>query len=160
VARWRIQRAWAMETALIDNQMDHMTDQIAKTYESTDEPTRAALAFRDLTGKSPVLELLLRQEAHLTRQFDRCLKRPTSLRAKRHKEMQSEPNPTNEHQDDHQLSTPRPIQGPQPAPPGVQLEPKHSAAQPAPEMAGIHLQTRRHDHQSPAGPPSALPRAA
>ena len=35
VVRWRLQRAWLMETALVANQMDHMMGEIDKTYEST-----------------------------------------------------------------------------------------------------------------------------
>ena len=40
VARWRLQRAWTMENALLDNQMDRMMGDLDKDYETMDETTR------------------------------------------------------------------------------------------------------------------------
>ena len=74
VLRWRLRRAWLMETVM---------DEIDKTYESTGGTTRAALAFREPTGQSPSLQILLSYETRLKRQFDRCLARLANLRAQR-----------------------------------------------------------------------------
>ena len=109
VARWRLQRAWLMEAALLDNQMDDMRDDLASEHESTDHATRAALAFRELSEKSPSLPALLRYESRLSRQLDRCLKRLSELRLARKKhDLPSEPNPTNEHLNHDQLQHPEP----------------------------------------------------
>jgi hypothetical protein len=80
VARWRLQRAWVMETSLLENQMDRMTDTLEKDYETMDEGTRLTLAFRDLSEQSPSLTVLQRYESRLSRQFERCLKRLTAIR--------------------------------------------------------------------------------
>ena len=160
VCRWRVQRAWAMQDALVDNQMDHMVNQLAETYEATDEPTRAALAFRKLAEDSPSISVLLRYEARLTRQFDRCLIRLAALRAWREKHgMQAEPNPTNEHPHDHQLPASGPILPPQPAPvpdrqPGV--APAHTP----PQMGAVRPSGPQHDSEMLPGLPPVLPRAA
>ena len=74
VLRWRLRRAWLMETVM---------DEIDKTYESTGGTTRAALAFREPTGQSPSLQILLSYETRLKRQFNRCLARLANLRAQR-----------------------------------------------------------------------------
>ena len=42
-AKWREKRAWALETATLDYTMDEMEPRIATRFESTDQPTRAAL---------------------------------------------------------------------------------------------------------------------
>ena len=70
VVRWRQQRAWAMEAALVDNGMDLMGRQLEETYVSTDEALRAALAFKELADRSPSLPILLRYEARLKGQRD------------------------------------------------------------------------------------------
>jgi hypothetical protein len=48
VARWRQQRAWTIETYLLENQMDRMTNDLEKEYVSIHEATRITLAFREL----------------------------------------------------------------------------------------------------------------
>ena len=74
VARWRVQRAWVIDTGLLENQMDEMTDQLDKDYEAMDESRRLTLAFKDLAEKSPSLSLLQRYETRLSRQIQRCQK--------------------------------------------------------------------------------------
>ena len=106
MARWRLQRAWVMETALLENQMDEMTDQLAKDYETMNEPTRLTLAFKDLAEKSPSLPLLQRYETRLSRQIQRCQKQLAELRAamavipintEELLNVPIDPNPRNEH---------------------------------------------------------------
>jgi hypothetical protein len=161
VARWRLQRAWAMETALLDNQMDHMMDEISETYESTDEATRAALALRKLSEASPSLDLVHRYETRLTRQFDRCLKRLAGLRVQRDKMiLPTEPNPKNgQSVNDPELQQPSPAAAAQPAPgpaTGCAVAPLEST----PSMDVVPSVVPAYDAEPDAGAPPALPRAA
>ena len=80
VARWRLQRAWVMETALFENQMDRMTDQLVRDYETMNTATRLTLAFRELAESSPSAQVLHRYETRLSRQIERCEKRLLLLR--------------------------------------------------------------------------------
>jgi hypothetical protein len=64
-ARWRHNRALSNETALLDRQMDQMIKKIAEEQDGVDEPTRAALAFRELADESSSLALLHRYEIAL-----------------------------------------------------------------------------------------------
>jgi hypothetical protein len=116
VARWRQNRALAMETALLDRKMDEMAAELNKAQNGIDEPTRAALAFGDLADHSSSLALLHRYENRLSRQFDRCLVRLHKLRAVKQKtNLPSEPNPRNGHlEDDHQFQNTSPLAASQP----------------------------------------------
>ena len=161
VSRWRLHRAWNMETALLDNQMDHMIGDVAKTYDSIDGATRAALAFRDLSEKSPALPVLLRYETRLSRQFDRCLTRLAALRADRAKaNLPAEPNPGNEHQsNDPQLQHRQPAHTAQRSENGGRQSPIVIPAA-TPQMASVHDSLPQHDREPATGPSSTLPRAA
>ena len=161
VARWRMNRAWAMETALLDNQVDKMAKDLETEYEKTDGATRAALAFDALTKDSPSLSVLLRYEARLTRQFDRCLTRLATLRNQRDEAtLPAEPNPINEHlKNDSQLRHSEPTGAPQPAP----CETTGPAVAPivqAPPVAVVHPEPRPCDSEPLPGIPSPIPRAA
>ena len=161
VARWRLQRAWVMETALLDNQMDLSRQEFLAKYETPDEPTRAALAFRELTENSPSLNVLLRYEARLTRQLDRCLKRLADLRASREKEeFPSEPSPINEQLNhDPQLQPSQPAGVPLSAP-VREIEPRVVAFAPTPAVAPVPQTVRSDDPDPATGPAPSLPRAA
>ena len=160
VCRWRLQRAWVIETALVDNQMDGMTDGVAKDYEAVDEPTRVALAIRELTKTSTSLDVVNRYDARLSRQFDRCLKRLTSLRAIRNTEIPNDPNPTNEHS---QPTSQFPIErSAAEAKPAIRphREPEPVASSPAPEVEEIRLPIWLSDPEPLPGIPHRIPRAA
>ena len=163
ICRWRLHRAWTMESAILDNQMDHMRSDIAETYKSTDESSRAGLAFRKLTERSPSLTVLLRYQATLTGQFDRCLKRLAGLRAAAQKvEIPAEPSPINEHSNeyyDRQLPDHRPRPA-QPPPSGGHRESAVTPAESPSQVAGLPLQTRRHDSGTPSGLTPSVPRVA
>jgi hypothetical protein len=162
VCRWRLQRAWVMETALVDNQMDVMESEVAKTYESTDEPTRATLAFRKLTENSPALDVLHRYETRLSRQFERCLKRLETMRAVASRvELPREPNPRNEHSE-HALQLQHHHHPAPAAQPTLCNERESSVAPPEPTsgMDAVCRQVRRPDPDSLSGGPPVLPRAA
>ena len=161
VARWRMNRAWAMETALLDNQMDTMRGKMDEEYEKTDGATRAALAFSALTKDSPGLPLLLRYEARLTRQFDRCPTRLATLRKQRDEAtLPAEPNPINEHlPNDSQLRHSEPTGAPQPAPRETTRPAVAPFAQ-TPEVDNLHPEPRACDPEPFSGIPSPIPRAA
>jgi len=53
VARWHLLRTWVMQTAVLENQMDEMTDQLARDYETMNEATRLTLAFKNLAENLP-----------------------------------------------------------------------------------------------------------
>jgi hypothetical protein len=71
--RWRQRRLWHIQTGMLDNAMDIMAPEIAKTYDSIDTPTRLARAFSHLADESNSLELLRRYDSTYTRMFDRTL---------------------------------------------------------------------------------------
>ena len=81
VNRWRLQRARAIESVLVDNQMDLMRDNLAETHGSMDEAVRATLAFRKLIETSPSFKFLQKYKRSLTRQSDRSLAGLTAFRA-------------------------------------------------------------------------------
>ena len=165
-ARWRLNRALAIESALLDNQMDLMMDDVAKTYEYSDETTRTALAFRRLAEISPSLQILHRYETRLSRQFERCLKRLAELRAaappEEIEELPVEPNPKNGHlpDDDHQLPDHAPVHAAQSAASPEHCGPAVISLKTAPQLDGVRLQTRPEDREPLSGDPSDLPRAA
>jgi hypothetical protein len=155
IVRWRLQRAWAMEAALVDNQMDSMAPKLEESHQSTDEAMRAALAFRELTEQSPSLPILLRYEARLTRQFDRCLARLSNLRAQREKVSSPfEANPTNEQSTDADNAPQFRNAGPPPV-----AAASTPIAPPSP-MDRFPRLTRPQDHDAAPGPATPLPRAA
>ena len=162
VSRWRLNRAWTMETALLDNQMDHSANDSAATYKSTDDATQAALAFRTLAETSPALALLLRYETRLSRQFERCLKTFATLRATDKKaEFPGEPNPINEHsQNDIQLQDQQPTPAAQQPTPGPERGPAIAPPEKTPQMAPANTLVRPDDSEPWSEPAPAFPRAA
>ena len=75
VAQWRLTRIWETETDLYN-----------KTLESIEEPDhRRARAFEQLSEGNN-LQRLDRYEARLSREYDRCLRRLTELKAARERE--------------------------------------------------------------------------
>ena len=78
-AKWREKRAWALETATLDYTMDEMEPRMATRFESTDQPTRAALAFADRSENSNCLVLLHRYEARHTRVWRAALRQLIEL---------------------------------------------------------------------------------
>jgi hypothetical protein len=172
VARWRLQRTWVIDTGLLENQMDEMTDQVDKEYETMDESRWLTLAFKDLAEKSPSLSLLQRYESRLSRQIQRCQKQLAELRAisgaNPNKTLElsnvpNDPNPGNEHCPDpaEHLDS-----APQAAPPHAQAascEPQRPADRPAlaaPALDLLPVGPEPADSQARAGLPPSFPRAA
>jgi hypothetical protein len=162
VARWRMQRAWVIEGAMMDGQMDKSAPGFQKKYEVADEGIRTADAFADLTKESPSLAVLLRYESRLSRQFDRCVKRLAALRAvPAIVGLPTEPNPKNEHSPDPQPQPAQPVAAPNPAP-SKERTGLHVAqlAHATPQVDGVRLSVQPADRDPLPGPPPPLPRAA
>ena len=76
-AKWRQQRCWLLETAVLDLAMDAQQDELAKTFTQLDEPTRMALAHKD---SMPKLASIQRAENSCRRQYERALRNLLLLR--------------------------------------------------------------------------------
>jgi hypothetical protein len=81
IARWRLRRIWQIEAALFDAQMDSQAEQLRRQFESFDEGTRQALAFKAMADDSNSLSLLNRYERTISREYDRALKALDRARA-------------------------------------------------------------------------------
>jgi len=79
---FRLERFAGTETALFDLEMDAQTPQIEKEFKKIDHASRFALAFKSLADNSKALQLYLRYETTISRQYDRALKQLLALRAK------------------------------------------------------------------------------
>jgi hypothetical protein len=101
----RLGRLASTETALFDMEMDKQQAEIEKRFEKIDHACRFAMAFKSLADNSKSLDLYLRYEAAITREYDRALKQLQTLRAKfpiqEEAELPNEPNhepPTTNHE--------------------------------------------------------------
>jgi hypothetical protein len=101
----RLGRFASTETALFDMEMDKQQVEIKKRFEKIDHACIFAMAFKSLADNSKSLQLYLRYEAAITRQYDRALKQLLTLRAKfpipAEAEIPNEPDhepPTTNHQ--------------------------------------------------------------
>jgi hypothetical protein len=170
VARWRQQRAWTIETYLLENQMDRMTNDLEKEYVSIHEATRITLAFRELAEKSPALQLLQRYESRLSRQLERCRKQLKALRGStvtspmETPELQNvpiDPSPKNEHSPDAVQRRESASSTVQPPPVAERARPSAvTPAQSAPELAEFHPGSQRDDSPTSPAPEGLFPRAA
>jgi hypothetical protein len=70
-SRWRLRRICAIETALLDIEMDDQRDYIDEEFVDLDEICRTALAFKKL-AEDKALALLNRYEARLRRQYSQA----------------------------------------------------------------------------------------
>ncbi len=94
-ARWRMERTWAIETALFDLEMAKQQDNAGNEFDAIDAETRIALAFRSLCDESPTLATLCRYEARYRRASERILESLRGLQGTGRREngkLQNEPN--------------------------------------------------------------------
>ena len=73
-ARWRLRRAWTVETNLLDIQMHQQDAKLRERYGEFDEGTRLASAFTALAAESRSLTLVTRYETSLRRSFQSTVK--------------------------------------------------------------------------------------
>ena len=97
VAKWRQRRAWSVETATLDHEMDRQDPELAKKWKGLDHPTRLALAHQSLAERTQSLNLIGRYETRLRRQYDKSLQNLYFVRSKRRSEetnfLPNEPSP-------------------------------------------------------------------
>jgi hypothetical protein len=79
-AVYRQRRLWALDTAAMINYMDMMAPDVARKYKSIPPPNRIALAFDARAAAKVAPDLYLRYDAHLSRAYDRALKRLENIR--------------------------------------------------------------------------------
>ena len=81
VAEWRVRRAWAVITALVDNNSDKMAADVESEYASIDDVTRTALAHDFSLPNTHSIRELENHVARYSRQCDRALRRLKDMRA-------------------------------------------------------------------------------
>ena len=81
VAEWRVRRAWALITALVDNNTDKMAADVDSEYASIDEVTRTALAHDFSLPNTHSIRELETHVARYSRQCDRALRRLKDMRS-------------------------------------------------------------------------------
>lgn len=92
-ARWRLMRAWETETELYNRAMESIDEPAPvpdpDAPDAAHHPTarRRAIAFEQLDGQGK-LQRLDRYEARLSREYDRCLRRLTEMKAARCREQE------------------------------------------------------------------------
>ena len=101
-ARWRQRRAWVLETATLNRQMDRDAENRDEEDESPDHATCLAIAHRSLCDNSRALDRAQRTEARMARMFERSLALLLRLQSVRSnppktKNCVNEPSPGNEH---------------------------------------------------------------
>src|SRR5262245_60462626 len=96
VARWRLRRIWAMETAMFDLEIDRQRKDVEENFSSIDEATRLALAFTELSDNSRALSNLHRYEARLRRLSERATADLMRIHAERKASEQTEQDERNE----------------------------------------------------------------
>jgi hypothetical protein len=94
-ARWRLDRVWSLETALLEVEIGRREPEIEKEFRTCGDEIRTALAFRALYDESRAFSGLSRYESRFRRICDRVVKLLLALRA--HQKLREEPSPINEH---------------------------------------------------------------
>jgi hypothetical protein len=82
-ARYQLRRAWALETATFDWQMEKQRKSVDNQVENCDEETRTAIAFESLADDSNSLALLNRYHARIRRGFEKAIRDLEHLRSSR-----------------------------------------------------------------------------
>jgi len=77
VSRWRLLRIWGIQKTEFDREID------LQPREAGPKCVRAGMAFRNMADNSRSLDLLLRYETSLERQYNRALKNLLNLQATR-----------------------------------------------------------------------------
>ena len=95
-ARWRLHRAWTIETAMLDNKMEQQHEHLLKEWSPLNEATRLAEAWTAIANYGQGLSLLHRYESRLRRTFERALLNLERLRRDRLKAQASNEKMPNE----------------------------------------------------------------
>jgi hypothetical protein len=90
VNRWRLQRAWAMETSTVDIAAIDQREIVDEQYNNWDE---VQVHSRSYAVRRASLQSLGQYESRLARNFDRALKQYNAIRAKSFSENEPKPSP-------------------------------------------------------------------
>ena len=88
---WRLQRAGAIETAVLDMEIDILQPEIEHAFQSMDAEGLWALGFKSLSDHSHVLVNLDRQQTRLFRQYHRVARHLAEAQASRRMDHINEP---------------------------------------------------------------------
>ncbi len=136
VARWRLERAWSLETSFLDLEMARQRPQVEEEFELIDEPTRTALAFKAACDGSSSLALLNRYEIRYQRTIHRTLEALRRLRESEKENLPNEPNPISEHKPEPPAA---PLAAPPDAPPATPHNPQPTTHHRAPRCNVLDL---------------------
>lgn len=94
-AQWKLRRSWAIESALLDHELDRLSSSVERDHNAIDQPTRLALAYRNLQDHTASLPALHRHQTRLQNDYDKAVKRLTLLQAAREKtrDLRDDPSP-------------------------------------------------------------------
>ncbi len=142
-ARFQLRRAWALETAAIDRQMDSQRNYVESYEKGCSEETRIALAHQTLGDRSKTLALLSRYHSRIRRDFERAIRDLEHIRSSR---TLTQPKLPNEPKTAPAAAKPAPFQIVKPELPN---EPKPLAVSP--------VDPARPQPQPPAPPAAGVP---
>jgi hypothetical protein len=86
VARWRLRRIWAIETSLLDHELQRRAEDMDDEFTEMSAEDRLAWVFQKLADNNQSLSLLARYEGNLNRAFDRAFKQLNILKSQRQNE--------------------------------------------------------------------------
>jgi hypothetical protein len=90
VNRWRLQRAWAMETSTLDETGINQRELVDEQYKDWEE---ILVHSRSFVIRRASLQSIGQYESRLARNFDRAFKQYTAMRAKDFSENEPKPSP-------------------------------------------------------------------
>jgi hypothetical protein len=109
-AKWRIRRAWSIEAAIYDLEIDRQAPGVEEEFETITHASRAALAYMEIGKSSGALANLSRHEARLERSYERALNNLRKTQQLRRAEPQPivepEPAPATESAPEPESATP------------------------------------------------------
>ena len=91
ITRWRLRRIGAIESCMLENEMEQSRVRLSWQFERIEDENRVAFAFRDLANGGRALDLLIRYEASLTRAYDRTAKQLHQLQNRNLRNEPTEP---------------------------------------------------------------------
>jgi len=92
VCKWRQQRAWRIETELVNDVIDQIEPELKEEFERFDDQTRTANAYKTELKENTTLTLMLRYGARAERDYTKALNNLYKIQAERRRR-ESEPQP-------------------------------------------------------------------
>src|SRR6266498_2502530 len=92
VCKWRQQRAWRIETELVNDVIDQIEPELKEEFERFDDQTRTANAYKTELKENTTLTLMLRYGTRAERDYTRALNNLYRIQAERRRR-ESQPRP-------------------------------------------------------------------